>query len=79
MFYNGRDCYGLDTCAYRIGMASSQDGISWTTCDNNPVVVPGLPGTWNGNDLRNPRVIYENDTLKMWYHGSNFWPVVKGV
>lgn len=71
MLYNGKTCYGDPSCGpYTAGMASSPDGINWTTCGNNPLLGPNPESEWDSNSHRNPRAISENDTLKIWYHGG---------
>jgi sucrose-6-phosphate hydrolase SacC (GH32 family) len=44
MFYTGYPVTYTDVNAYRIGHATSSDGISWTRDPNNPVVAPTDPG-----------------------------------
>ena len=51
---------------WRIGYATSIDGINWTKQNNgNPVIVPTK--SWELNNASYPNVIYENGTYKMWY------------
>jgi predicted GH43/DUF377 family glycosyl hydrolase len=53
---------------YRIGFATSKDGINWTTYPS-PVLSPS-PGTWEAYTVEQPMVIRENGQYKMWYSGS---------
>lgn len=77
MWYSGRGPDGK----WRVGFATSSDGISWTKADSdtNPVLVPtdpldivdpSLPSDIDG--VRVSAVIYdpvEKDKYKMWYKG----------
>ncbi len=51
---------------YRIGFATSEDGINWTV-RADPVLTPGLAGEWDANTVEAAYVIRENDQYKMWY------------
>ncbi|MBI9103946.1 MAG: hypothetical protein JEY99_16130 [Spirochaetales bacterium] len=64
MWYSGHD--GSD---WRIGYATSIDGISWTKHPANPVINPGTG--WDSNQIYYPSVIKDGTTYKMWYVGSN--------
>jgi predicted GH43/DUF377 family glycosyl hydrolase len=66
MWYTGSQ--GL---LYRIGYASSPDGIIWTKHPSNPVLNVGPPGSWEWDDVAYPKVIYDgmSMTYKMWYTG----------
>jgi predicted GH43/DUF377 family glycosyl hydrolase len=68
MWYGGEDSQGAD----RIGMATSNDGISWTKYSGNPVLDPGTPGTWDGDAISDASVIKENGQYKMWYTGQTY-------
>lgn len=51
---------------WRIGYATSMDGINWTKQNNgNPVIVPTK--SWELNNVSYPNVLYENGKYKMWY------------
>jgi subtilisin family serine protease/predicted GH43/DUF377 family glycosyl hydrolase len=52
---------------YRIGFATSPDGISWTM--HSEPVLEADTGTWDESTVEKPRVIQENGTYKMWYTG----------
>ncbi len=58
MYYSG----GTD---YRIGLAISSDGISWTKSSTTPIITPTL--TWEQNSTGYPSVIIENGLFKMVY------------
>jgi predicted GH43/DUF377 family glycosyl hydrolase len=53
---------------YRIGFATSPDGISSWTLHPNPVLEPDA-GTWDQLTVEGPMVIRENGQYKMWYTG----------
>ncbi|MCL4417932.1 MAG: C39 family peptidase, partial [Actinobacteria bacterium] len=54
---------------WRIGYATSTDGIHWTKQNNgNPVIIPTK--SWEINNVAYPNVIYENGKYKMWYAAS---------
>ncbi|MDO8658647.1 MAG: C39 family peptidase [Candidatus Levybacteria bacterium] len=51
---------------WRIGYATSPDGINWTKQNNgNPVITPTK--AWELNNVSFPTVIFENGIYKMWY------------
>ena len=54
---------------YRIGFATSPDGINWQRdTAHNPVLTPDT-GTWDESSVESPCVIRENGQYKMWYSG----------
>ncbi len=53
----------------RIGYAYSGDGINWNTYTGNPLLHPGAPGAFDGGGVREPVVIKDGTTYRMWYHG----------
>ena len=65
---------GNDGNTFRIGYATSPDGINWTKADENPVLNVGASGTWDDDNLGYSCVLYDGSLYKMWYHaydGSN--------
>ena len=70
MWYTGQDTTDLFSSTLSFGYASSTDGTNWTKYSGNPVLSPGLPGSWEPKILE-PIVIRMGDTLKMWYSGYN--------
>jgi len=58
MYYSG----GSD---YRVGLAISSDGISWTKSELNPIITPTL--NWEHNSTGYPSVILEDGIFKMVY------------
>ena len=55
------------TRPYRIGFATSPDGITWTH-NPNPVLEP-TAGSWDESTVEGAMVIRENGQYKMWYSG----------
>jgi predicted GH43/DUF377 family glycosyl hydrolase len=67
LFYTGYS--GAD---YAIGMATSSDGKSFSKYASNPVLSKNpTAGTPDVTEVRDPFVIFENGTFKMWYTGVN--------
>jgi len=66
MWYNG-----FNRTDARIGHATSPDGISWTKNPANPIINPGVPGTWESREASHPRVLFDGNARKMWYIGSD--------
>lgn len=67
MWYTGFDSNGVG----RIGCATSVDGVTWTRCSGNPVLVPGAAGGWEDAGVMEPTVTKEGGTYHMWYVGSD--------
>jgi hypothetical protein len=61
MWYSGRDAGGT----WRIGYATSSDGLTWTKRTSNPVLDLGQDD-WNNSSVLHPYVIEEGGTYKMW-------------
>jgi len=64
MWYSGSDN------TYRIGYATSPDGIAWTKSLANPVLNPG-PGSWDSDHVSSNMVFYDGITYHMWYAGRD--------
>jgi len=60
---------GYSGSEYAIGLATSSDGITWVKYASNPVLSKGSSGTPDVTEVRDPCVIYEDGTFKMWYTG----------
>ena len=54
---------GIKPGSYRIGIATSTDGINWTRYSNNPVIVPEK--AWEEEGGLSPTVIYDNNKYIM--------------
>ena len=68
MWYAGYDDDGV----YTIGYATSPDGTTWTKVGQ--VLDVGSPGAWDAQMVREPWVIKDGSTYKMWYEGTSNWP-----
>jgi len=70
LWYAGTDRRDLTQSQYwRIGYATSPDGINWTKQNNgNPVIEPTK--SWELNNVSYPHVLYENGVFRMWYAAS---------
>jgi hypothetical protein len=57
---------------WRIGYASSTDGIIWTKHKDNPVIQPGSAGSWEETYVAFGSVLFDtvNSVYKMWYYGG---------
>jgi predicted GH43/DUF377 family glycosyl hydrolase len=60
---------GYDGATYRIGYATSEDGIAWTKYEDNPVLDVGLPNRWDDAGVTGQSIIFDGDIYKMWYTG----------
>ncbi len=61
---------GYDGINFRIGHATSQDGIAWAKNELNPVLDIG-PESWDNKRVHMPCVLQHESTYHMWYLGSN--------
>jgi uncharacterized delta-60 repeat protein len=62
---------GHDGSTWRIGYATSSDGINWNKYSGNPVLNLGAGGSWDDAHVLTGKVIKENGIYKMWYSGHN--------
>jgi predicted GH43/DUF377 family glycosyl hydrolase len=71
MWYTGADGPSEDERYFRIGYATSPDGISWTKNGNNPVLDVGEVGTWDSLGVVTSAVLFDTtlNIYKMWYGG----------
>jgi len=67
MWYTGKD----SAKTYRIGYATSRDGITWIKHSGNPVLDVGKYGEWDCQSVRTPDVLFDGIEYKMWYNGNN--------
>lgn len=58
--YNGK-------VAWRIGHATSPDGLRWTKSGNTPVLDVGKPGAWDGGTFMSFDIVYRDGKLLFWY------------
>ena len=66
MWFGGQDASSV----FRIGYATSPDGITWTKDLSNPVLEP-TPGGWDESMVSGPFIISDGLTYHMWYGGFN--------
>jgi predicted GH43/DUF377 family glycosyl hydrolase len=60
---------GYDGSNFRIGYATSTDGINWVKYPGNPVLDIGPPGSWDSRFIYLPDVIFNGNFYEMWYSG----------
>lgn len=65
MWYSGHN-----GTSYRIGLATSSDGVNWTKYSGNPVLDTGGAGEWDSSNVFFPNVIFDGTEYKMWYGGN---------
>jgi len=74
MWYTGRNSAGVN----QIGYAETSDAegdTGWTRYGSDPVLKPGTLSTdWDNQLVREPWVIKDGSTYKMWYSGTQQWP-----
>ena len=56
---------------FRIGYATSANGILWVKHPDNPVFDIGESGTWDDIHVYAPTVLFDGIEYKMWYTGSD--------
>ena len=62
---------GYDGARWRIGLASSDDGVRWAKHPGNPVLEPGPPGSWDGASVAYSSVVVQDGGYRMWYQGGD--------
>ena len=55
---------------FRIGLATSEDGIRWKRSAANPVLPPGPKGSWDDRQVTMPYVLNDSGKLSLYYTGS---------
>lgn len=53
---------------FKIGRATSTDGINWITDNNNPILIPD--SQWDGPDIDGPAVLYDGIRYEMYYQSQ---------
>jgi predicted GH43/DUF377 family glycosyl hydrolase len=66
LWYNGGDF-----AQWRVGYATSSDGLAWTRHEENPLLDVGSGGSWDDQFVSFASVLYDNGTFKMWYFGGS--------
>ena len=56
--------------SWRIGLATSGNGINWQRSKSNPVLPQGPTGSWDSNAVTMPYVLNDGGRLSMIYSGS---------
>ncbi|MCK5560867.1 MAG: hypothetical protein KAJ51_09755, partial [Thermoplasmata archaeon] len=54
---------------WKIGYATSIDGINWQKYSNNPILDLGLSGSWDDAEVKDPCVLFNGIMYKMWFTG----------
>ena len=62
---------GIDGSNWRIGAATSPDGVVWTKYANNPVIVLGASGEWDDVHVLRPDALFDGSTYHLWYTASD--------
>ena len=60
---------GSGTSGRQIGLAVSNDGITWTKHVDNPALTPGSAATWDDREVAHPSVRYDGSVYTMHYTG----------
>jgi len=55
-----------------VGYAASPDGLDWTRYPDNPIMLPGPPGSPEANFVYPPYVLFDGDQFRMWYSAHDF-------
>ncbi len=68
MFYAGN----YNNAPQQVGVASSDDGLTWTRLSDQPFLPNGKPGEWNASESGHPH-IFEDTQGRTWlfYQGNN--------
>jgi alpha-tubulin suppressor-like RCC1 family protein/predicted GH43/DUF377 family glycosyl hydrolase len=71
---------GYDGTTWRIGYATSGDGITWTKYLYNPVLNVGSAGAWDDYNVVYQTVLKDSDGIyKIWYSGMDALYSFKGI
>lgn len=58
----------FNVCYYRVGLATSDDGVHWQRAnDGNPVLDLGPSGSYDDVQAATPAVLRDGDGYRMWY------------
>jgi|GEM_PF-1278818 len=60
---------GHDGATWRIGYATSPDGITWTREPGNPIVNLGAEGSWKSKVASEPNVIFDGQLYRLYHSG----------
>lgn len=78
LYYGGSDatgdCAGINGSHWRIGLAESTDGVTWTRVPGSgpggEILGLGEPGDFDSFLAYRPFVLEDGDVYRMWYNGS---------
>ena len=70
MWYSG----GISASSEGIGCATSNDGLIWTKCANNPIMSKNDGVAWRNSRTYTPVIIRDGGIEKMWFTGRNNTP-----
>jgi len=62
---------GYDSSTWRIGYATSVDGVIWMKHSDNPILNLGASGTWDDSRVAYPIVLFDGAKYQMWYAGHD--------
>ena len=65
MLYTGRDKKEYR----RLGLAKSQDGVTWNRITEQPVLSGAFP--WNSKVVCDPSVVLDGDKVRVWFGGGD--------
>ncbi len=60
---------GHSGSAWRIGYATSPDGVEWTRGHDNPIVELGAEGSWKSRVASEPNVIFDGQLYRLYHSG----------
>jgi len=66
LWYLGSGSYRGKT-AWRIGHATSPDGLKWTRSGQEPVLDVGKPGDWDGGTFMHFDIVFRGGKFLFWY------------
>ena len=56
----------------RLGYAVSDDGIVWSKSESNPVLGPGMTGSWEEQGIASPTLLFDGSIFHLWYSGVDY-------
>ena len=62
---------GNDGSTQQTGYATSTDGVTWDKYAGNPVIGPGVSGSWDDAFISGETVLFDGSTYEMWYEGND--------
>ena len=71
--------YGGRGAEYRVGAATSPDGVAWSRVDDDPVMDAGFAGDWTSEAVNSPSLLARGDEWLAWYQGSDGHGIAIGM